>query len=62
MRERYLVFLGQMEQVKTTLISMLTGVLKPDSGSVIIGGYDLKKDVNKVKKMVSLVPKTLRYI
>ena len=44
---------------KTTLISMLTGVLKPDSGNAIVAGYDIKKDLNKIKNLVSLVPQDL---
>ncbi|WP_084544035.1 ABC transporter ATP-binding protein [Paenisporosarcina indica] len=51
--------LGPNGAGKTTLISMLSGVLRPDGGKATVGGHDILKDLNKIKKMVSLVPQDL---
>ena len=40
---------------KTTLIKMLCGLILPTSGEIIINGYDIAKEVNKVKVSVGLV-------
>lgn len=51
--------LGPNGAGKTTTISMLTGVLEPTAGTARIGGYDLRKDPNEVKKINGLVPQDL---
>ena len=48
--------LGPNGAGKTTTINMLCGLLKPTGGSCIVGGYDLKKDLNKVKELISVCP------
>ena len=37
---------------KTTLIKMMTGILKPDSGKIIINGKDIVKEPVETKQMI----------
>ena len=49
-------FLGPNGAGKTTTIKMLSGLLKPSSGTVTIDGCDLAQDPNRVKKVVGFIP------
>jgi ABC-2 type transport system ATP-binding protein len=49
-------FLGMNGAGKTTTIKMMTGILSPSSGSISIGGYDLKTDPIRAKQLVGYVP------
>ena len=51
--------LGPNGAGKTTAISMLTGILEPTDGTARIGGYDIKTDLDEVKKINGLVPQDL---
>ncbi|MEE8423692.1 MAG: ATP-binding cassette domain-containing protein [Thermodesulfobacteriota bacterium] len=47
--------LGPNGAGKTTFISMLCTLLTPTSGTVIVGGYDVQKNPDKVKKSIGVV-------
>ncbi len=41
---------------KTTAIRIICGILKPDHGDVVVGGYSVLKDPIKVKSMIGYLP------
>ncbi|GHC59171.1 ABC transporter ATP-binding protein [Streptomyces cinnamoneus] len=45
---------------KTTTLSMVTGLLRPDSGRVEIGGHDVWQDPAAVKARIGVLPEGLR--
>ncbi|MEG0313912.1 MAG: ABC transporter ATP-binding protein [Erysipelotrichaceae bacterium] len=49
-------FIGPNGAGKTTTINMLTGVLNPDSGQILINGKDIVKEPVAAKKEFGLVP------
>ncbi len=51
--------LGPNGAGKTTTISMLSTILKPDSGTVTIAGYDLATQANECKKSIGVVPQEI---
>lgn len=51
-------FLGPNGAGKTTTIRMLTGIIKPDRGKVVILGHDIQKDPLKAKERLGVVPET----
>ncbi|MDR5658504.1 ABC transporter ATP-binding protein [Serpentinicella sp. ANB-PHB4] len=51
-------FLGPNGAGKTTSIKMITGILKPDSGSIKINGKDIVSQTVEAKKQFGFVPDT----
>lgn len=52
----FFAFLGPNAAGKTTTIKMLTGLLKPTAGEVLIGGFDMLREPNKAKELLAYVP------
>ena len=48
--------LGPNGAGKTTTINILCGLLKPTDGTALVGGYDIRKNLNKVKELISVCP------
>lgn len=49
-------FLGVNGAGKTTTIRMITGILKPTSGSIYLGGYDLLSEPLQAKAITGYIP------
>jgi ABC-2 type transport system ATP-binding protein len=49
-------FLGPNGAGKTTTIKMITGILSPDQGTVVVNGHDIVKDPIKAKRSFGFVP------
>ena len=48
--------LGPNGAGKTTTIKMMIGLLKPTSGEIYVGGYNVRKELNKIKEMIGVCP------
>lgn len=51
-------FIGPNGAGKTTTIKMITGILKPDEGTIRINGYDINDDPITAKSAFGFVPDT----
>ena len=52
------IFLGPNGAGKTTTIKMMTGLLKPSSGTVKLMGFDIQDQALEAKQEIGLVPDT----
>jgi ABC-2 type transport system ATP-binding protein len=51
--------LGPNGAGKTTTIKILCGLLAPTGGEITIGGYSLKHEYNKIRKIIGVVPQEI---
>ncbi len=49
-------FLGPNGAGKTTTIKMITGILTPDTGSILVSGHDIVKEPLEAKRSFAYVP------
>lgn len=54
-------FLGPNGAGKTTALSMIAGLLKPDSGKIRIDSLDIDRDLRKIKKLMGVVPQEMAF-
>ena len=54
-RGEFVTILGPNGAGKTTLIKILSTLIKPSAGDAEISGYDLKKDVSKIRGITGLL-------
>jgi ABC-2 type transport system ATP-binding protein len=52
--------LGPNGSGKSTLLKLMLGMLKPDTGKIIVYGYDVTKDALNVRKITGYVPEDPR--
>ncbi len=51
--------LGPNGAGKTTLINVVCGLVRPGSGSVTVGGFDIAREYRKARALIGLVPQEL---
>lgn len=52
--------LGPNGSGKSTLMKMILGLLKPDDGSITVGGFDVQRNPVDVRRIVGYVPESPR--
>lgn len=53
-------FVGPNGAGKTTTLSMVTGLLRPDAGTVIVAGADVWRDPTAAKRSIGVLPDRMR--
>ena len=48
-------FIGPNGAGKTTTLKMMTGILKPDSGTILINDFDMQKELLKAKQVIGYI-------
>ncbi|KAK5642705.1 hypothetical protein RI129_008872 [Pyrocoelia pectoralis] len=55
-KDQITVLLGHNGAGKTTVMSMLTGMISPSSGTATVGGYDIRKNIKSVRNSLGICP------
>src|SRR6201991_4685953 len=58
-RGEIFALLGPNGAGKTTLISTICGIANPTSGSISVGGHDIRNDYRAARSMIGLVPQEI---
>ncbi len=58
-RGEIFALLGPNGAGKTTLINIVCGIVNPTSGTITVGGHDIRKDVRAARDLIGLVPQEL---
>ena len=53
-------FVGPNGAGKTTTLSMITGLLRPDAGQVVVGGTDVWREPTAAKRKLGVLPDRMR--
>ncbi|MGQ9879308.1 MAG: ABC transporter ATP-binding protein [Armatimonadota bacterium] len=48
--------LGPNGAGKTTTLRCICGILRPDAGQIVVGGYDLAKQEREAKRLIAFIP------
>ncbi len=54
-------FLGPNGAGKTTAISMIAGLLRPDSGKIVVDSMNLENNLRSIKKIMGIVPQDMAF-
>lgn len=54
-----IALLGPNGAGKTTLISAICGIVRPSTGQITVGGFDIARDYRKTRALIGLVPQEL---
>ena len=57
----FYALLGPNGAGKTTIIGIITSLVIKDSGKINVFGYDLDKEINKIKSLIGVVPQEINF-
>ena len=58
----FIAIVGKTGSGKTTFINLLTGILEPTQGEILIDGKNLKNNLNTLRSLIGYVPQKFFYL